>query len=94
MSQERFKLIREKLFNYINDELLKKYDVLEYCNMYESSDSMNWDVEFIFKLKYSLTIEEKNFLEIDLKKDIRKFLNDVCDMPYYYLAILFILDDT
>ncbi len=94
MSKEKFRIIREKLFESINKNLIPKYDILDSCHMYESSELGNWDVEFIFKLNSSLTPYEKNSLEIKIKNDLRKFLNEVCGMPHYILAILIILDDT
>lgn len=94
MSNEKFKIIREKLFEYINNSLIMNYDDLSFCNMYESSGNVNWDVELIFKTKHTLTTEEKNNLEFDIRKELRKFLNEVFEMPYYDLAILIILDDT
>ena len=94
MSNKKFKVIREKLFDYINNSLIRNYDDLSFCNMYESLDIVNWDVELIFKTKRTLTTEEKNNLEFDIRKDLRKFLDDVFQMPYYDLAILIILDDT
>ena len=94
MSNEKFKVIREKLFDYITHSLIINYEELCFCNMYESLGNVNWDVEFIFKLNYSLTTEEKNNLKRNIKRDLRKFLNEVFNMPYYHLAILIILDDT
>lgn len=94
MSNEKFKVIREKLFDYITHSLIINYDELCFCNMYESSGNVNWDVEFIFKLNYSLSVAEKNNLNRNIKRDLRKFLNEVCGMPHYILAILIILDDT
>ena len=54
-----------------------KTQLLEYEGKFpdESAENMNWDVEYIFKLKYSLTFHEKKNLEIRIRKDLKKFLN-------------------
>jgi len=93
LSNEKFKIIREELYEFINLELINKYDEIGYCTMYESSKLVNWDVEFIFKLNSHLSINEKNNLERKIFNDLRLFLDESFNFPQYWIIILIILDD-
>lgn len=88
MNKEKFPEYREKVFQYIQEELIPKYDVLSSCIMHRLPEYMNDDVEYIFKLSYDLTDKSK----YNLKKSLEIDLADFCDSfnSFYFVRIIII----
>ncbi len=88
MNTEKFPEYREKVFQYIQKEILPKYPEIESCNMHVLSEYMNDDVEYILKLTKDLSDREKYYLKRNLDNDLVNF----CDSfdSFYFIRILII----
>ena len=66
--------LENKIYKHIQS-ILPQYDDLEYCNMYKLPETINADIEYIFKLKTPLFKQELMNLEERLLKDIEEYCN-------------------
>ena len=48
----------KKLYEYIKDEIIPKYDCVEDCTMIELSELIWEDVEFLFKVNEDLDFDD------------------------------------
>lgn len=92
MNTEKFPEYREKVFHYIQNEILPKYPEIELCSMHVLPSYMGKDVEYIFKIKkrkFNFLIKQKSIK--DWEDEFYYLLHDCCEKmgePYYYYMIL------
>ena len=96
MNTEKFPEYREKVFQYIQNEILPKYPEIELCSMHVLPSYIDKDVEYIFRIKsrFSLFRKQKSLNELD--DEIYVLLSNYCEdinIHYYILHILTIFKE-
>lgn len=88
MKNEKFPEYRNKVYKYIQEEIVPKYDEIDACNMHILPEYVTWDVEYIFTLTTDLSDRQKFIL----KRKIDWSLVDFCDSFYgfYFVNIIII----
>ncbi len=80
MNTEKFPEYREKVFQYVQKEIIPKYDEIEECKLHIFPQYMDRDIELIFKVDPNLkNIRELNY---NLVLDISKFCEEYVDFHY------------
>ena len=79
----------KKLYEYINNELIPKYDGLEKCTMHILPDVLEAKVEFLIKANENLDFNDFGLLNylinIDIVNAAYEILNEVYPQPYIYV---------
>lgn len=91
MNTEKFPEYREKVFQYIQEEILPKYSEIELCSMHVLPSYIDNDVEYIFRIKHRFSIFRKQKSLEELDKEIYELLANYCDEMgerHYILHIL------
>ena len=93
MNEKYYLKYRELIFDFINNEIIPKYDILESCNMHILPKNLvTHDVEFIIKVKNQVSKNELSFLKSDVEKDLDYYCVKLGD-PTYFLRILLIFTE-
>lgn len=92
MNKEKFPEYRNKVYKYIQEEIVPKNDEIESCNMHILPEYIDFDVEYIFNIKRKRFRKQKSHEEWG--REIRSLLSDVCEQmgeEFYYLHIFIII---
>ena len=89
MNTEKFPEYREKVFQYIQDEILPKYPEIESCTMHVLPSEINRDIEFIFFIHSQLNDTDLFKLEDSISKNLFNFCQSFEKL--YFLKIFIIL---
>jgi len=79
MNTEKFPEYREKVFKYIQEEILPKYTEIELCSMHVLPSYIDKDVEYIFRIRRRFSIFRKQKSLGELNNEIYELLSNYCD---------------
>ena len=92
MNKEKFPEYRNKVYKYIQEEIVPKYDVIESCTMHILPIQLIANVEFIFNLNYKLSEEDLSLLNKIIKKDLYSFVKTLnINGPYMSRVVIIFL---
>ena len=88
MNTEKFPEYREKVFQFINDEILPKYPEIKSCNMHVLPGVVNRDVEYLLELSEFLTNVESDSLNDSISKDLEEFCTSFEDNFFFEILLI------
>lgn len=89
MNTDKFPEYREKVFEYIQNEILPKYPEIKSCNMHILPSEVNRDIEFIFFIQSQLNDKDLIKLQNSIDKDLFNFCQSF--EKVYFLKMFIIL---
>lgn len=79
----------KKLYEYIKDEIIHKYDCVEDCTMIELSELIWEDVEFLFKVNEDLDFDDFGLIKFligrELVNGFQKVVDETSSSNYRYI---------
>ncbi|MCC9261080.1 MAG: hypothetical protein K8V75_01735 [Methanobrevibacter woesei] len=80
----------KRLYEYIKDEIIPKYDCVEDCTMIELSELIWEDVEFLFKVNEDLDFDDFGLIKFligrELVNGFQKVVDETSSSNYIYVV--------